>query len=85
MLITLYMFSGVRVSGYLGLYVVFCRSFVVLLFFILSVIALSVLLRFTASVHTFGIFKRLLLLSRCGKCLMVNCYMSLLSLSLVER
>ena len=45
-------FSEVRVVQYLDFCVVFCRYL-----FILSVIELSSLLRFTASAYAFGIFK----------------------------
>jgi len=45
-------YSGVRVIQSLDFCVVFCRYL-----FILSVIELSSLLRFTASAYAFGIFK----------------------------
>jgi hypothetical protein len=50
-----FVFSGVRVVRSFIICVVFCRSICVLLSFL--VIALSVLLPFTASVYPFGIFK----------------------------
>ena len=50
-------FSGVRVTRSLVLYVMFCRSLFVLLFFFLMAIVLPVLLRFTDSDDPFGIFK----------------------------
>ena len=50
-----FIFSGVRVVRSFIICVVFCRSICVLLSFL--VIALSVLLPFTASVYPFGIFK----------------------------
>jgi hypothetical protein len=49
-------FSGVRVTRFLVLCVMFCRSFFVLLFFFLLAIVLSVL-RFTDSEYPFGLFK----------------------------
>jgi hypothetical protein len=45
-------FSGVRIARFLVFYVVFCRSL-----FVLLVIVLSVLFRFTASDYPFGIFQ----------------------------
>jgi len=49
-------FTGVRVTRSLVLYV-FCRSLFVLLYFFLLAIVLSVLLRYTDSGCSFGIFK----------------------------
>jgi len=57
-------FSGVRVSRSLILCLIFCRSLLVLMFFFfLSTIVLSVLLRFTDFDCPFGIFKLFLHLS----------------------
>ena len=56
-------FSGVRVAQSLVFCVVFCRSLFCSFVIFLLAIVLSVLLRFTASVYPFGIFK--LFLSFC--------------------